>query len=235
LASTEPGGGNRLWSPAPGKGTAPHRPTLVSSIVAALVAMGVVLIFVLIRTSGMTSPSTVRSIPTSSLPNAPSTSSPGLAVTLPAPATTAIPGRAAGPAGCTAGDVSVVTSTDKPWYLPGTSVTVTTILRAAHTCQLTPAAVAPYGCPTTVVIVDALDHQVWPWPGQAEVCSSTASRVLDAGSTETITATWNGKVPTASGVADAPAGSYQAEGTWAWTGAQGEVQRSARSHPFAVS
>ena len=240
MASTESGGGNRLWSPARGKGSAPHRPTLASSIVAALVAMGAVLTFVLIRTDGTTSPS-VRSIPTSSLPDMPGTSSPGPGDTLPAPATTkpssgaTVGGQQGGPAPCSAAEVEIVTNTDKAWYLPGSSVTVTTVLRAAHRCLFTPAAVAPYGCPTTVVVDDALGHQVWPWPGQSEVCSSTASKVLDPGVTEIITATWNGQVPASGGSADAPAGSYRALSTWAWTGTTGEVQRSARSQPFAVS
>ncbi len=240
MSSTQTGDGNRVWSPSPGKGNAPHRPTIASSLVAALVAVGVVLLFVLIRTGGPTVPSNTRTVPTTGVPATPSTTGPPLAQTTP-PTTTASPsasGRSGTTPGlCTVADLHVSTTTDSAWYLPGAPVTATTYLRAVRACVLQPAAVAPYGCATSLVIVDALGHQVWPWANQGEVCTSPASMVLRAGVTESVRSQWNGQVPSGAGSSAAPPGTYQAVGTWAWSAGAGQVpvELSARSQPFSVS
>jgi len=222
LSSTESGGGNRLLSPTRGRGAAPHRPTLASSLVAALVAVGAVLLFVLLRTGGTNVSSNERAPSTASSPTTPTT--------------TGATSTAAGTAACTADEVHVVTRTNRSFAAPGAPITVTTLLRARATCTLVPTAVAPYGCSTTIVVVDALDRQVWPSSGQQEVCSTGASILLRRGVAESVRVTWDGLVHSAGTSAAAPPGTYEAVGSWAWSPGPGQspTEVSARSAPFAI-
>ena len=232
-----------MWSPRKGKGAAPHRPTLASSLVAALLAVGVVLGFVVARDTGPSIPSGQRGLPTTSAP-VPSTSTPSLSTgtTTTSPTTTAphavvTTTSPSGPGPCTPSQVVVTTTTDGSSYPSGATVTVTTLLRAVQACVFQPVAVGPYSCADTVVITDAGGAQQWPWPGQSEQCSPPAPTVLEPGVTESLRAAWNGWVYGGGNEHPAPNGVYQAIGTWAWSAGSGRApyQVSTRSQPFTVT
>jgi hypothetical protein len=130
----------------------------------------------------------------------------------------------------------VATATDSSAYSPGSTVTVTTLLRALRACVFQPVANGPYSCADWVIITDAGGHQVFPSPGQGEQCSPPAATVLQPGVTESLRAAWNQQVQTGGGYAQAPPGYYQAVGTWGWSAGPGQPPYvvSARSSSFAV-
>ena len=240
--ATAAGPPNPLWAPRKGKGAAPHRPTITSSLVAALMAVGVVVGFVLIRTgnptvSGQTAPT--PSIPGTRATVPPGQSSAPLASGAPTTAPTSPPVTSAtsspGTRYCTPADVEVSSATDSSAYGPGRTVTVTTLLRAARTCVFQPVPTGQYSCASTIVVTDAGGSQVFPWPGQPEQCSPPAPTVLQPGVTESLRAAWNQRV-SAGGAQQAQPGSYQALGTWAWSSGPGQApyQVSARSQPFVI-
>lgn len=234
--------GRRLWSPSRGRGAAPHKPTLASSLVAALLAVGVVLGFVVARTSGPSIPSNgsqpTTSVPRVTVPVVSPPVYPAATTSTTSPHTVvSAPSQASGPAPCTPADVSVTTATDASSYPSGGTVTVTTLLRAVRACVFQPVASGPYGCADTVIVVDGSNHQAWPWPGESEQCSPPAATVLQPGVTETLRAAWDGDVYSNGRFVPAPPGTYQAIGTWYWSAGagQGTSRATVASAPFAVS
>lgn len=236
-------GASRLWAPGRGRGAAPHRPTFVSSLVAALLAVGVVLGFVVARTTGPSVPSRGNALPTTSAPAVPSTSLPSrvagtttVPTTAPPQSASATPSGSPGPGPCTPSEVVISTATDSSSYGPGSTVTVTTLVRGVQACVFQPVAVGPYSCADTVVITDAGGTQAWPWPGQAEQCSPPSATVLEPGVTDSLRAAWNGWVYSGGSPQQAPPGVYQAVGTWAWSAGAGRApyEVSTRSQPFTM-
>lgn len=213
-----------------------------SSILTALGAIAVVLAFTAVRgnrTSSSSSPpppgaSTTTSGPAHRLTIVPPTTSPAPPPTT-APATTAT--TAAPLAPCQPGDVRISTVTDAGAYAAGSSVTITTTLSAVRSCIFNPVAGGPYNCPSWIVVTDASDRQVWPWPGEAEQCSEPAATVLGAGDVETLRAAWNGYVATTAGTSvQAPPGYYSAIGAWSWSSGPGNPSvQTSRSNPFVES
>jgi len=210
-------------------------------VVTALIAVAVVLLFVLIRAPGPSAPATQSTPTTGSI--GPRLTTPPRTGTVPrVPATTTggapggAPGGSAAAAACTAADVHIVTTSDKSYYLPGSSVTVTTLLRALRRCEWAPVAVRPYGCAVTVSVVDALGDQDWPAPGQGETCSSPAPTVLRPAVTESVRAMWDGRVVVNGNANPAPPGTYRAVGVWAWSSGPGLplTEITVRSVPFTV-
>jgi hypothetical protein len=218
---------------------------VASSLLAALLAVGVVLGFVLVRTGRPSSSSNHSAATTTSVPSGPTTTIPSVSPrTTSVPTTTSAPARpvvpvptAAPPPGlCTPAEVIVTTSTDESSYATGSTVTVTTLLRALRSCVFQPVAAGPYSCADTIVITDGAGSQVWPAPGEREVCSPPAGAVLQPGATETLRGAWNQVVDTSGHAQQAPPGPYQAAGTWNFSAGPGRppYEVSARSAPFAI-
>lgn len=218
---------------------------MTSSVIVALLAVGIVLGFAAVRTGGRTPSSSSGAIPTVSIPLVPSTTSPATGTTpptvaRPAPTTTAPPApttTAATVGTCRPADVVVATSSDSSSYPPGSTVTVTTTLRDVRECIFTPAPAGPYGCASTIVITDAAGGQVWPSPGQTEQCSSPSSGVLQPGDVQTLRAAWNQQESGPGGLTSqqAPAGQYQAVGTWAWSSGGGAPYQASARSTFSLS
>lgn len=214
---------------------------MASSLVAALLAVGVVLGFVVARTTGPSIPSN-QSTPTTTVPRVsvpvlspPVESVPTSTTAVPQTAVSA-PSQASGPAPCTPADLSITTATDASSYRSGSTVTVTTLLRSVRACVFQPVAAGPYGCADTVVVIDGSNHQAWPWPGESEQCSPPAATVLQPGVTESLRAGWNGEVETDGSFQPAPPGTYEAIGTWSWSAGPGQSPNrvSVASAAFSV-
>lgn len=225
---------------------APHRPRLSSSIMAALVAIGVVLGFVVVRS--VTHNDTARSSASSTTTVPPSTTTTGVQHSVPPPVpsttTTTPPKQATSPPPsttsslCTPSDLTVSAASDAGSYSPGQVVQVTTEVNDVVACTFHPQGAGSYPCPSNVVVVESGGGQVWPVPGQGEQCSPPANQVLEPGDQVTLRAAWNEQVATtAGGTEQAPAGNYQVLGTWSWAAGsgQGPYQVQAYSGTFYVS
>ncbi|MGH7732490.1 MAG: hypothetical protein ACREOE_02020, partial [Gemmatimonadales bacterium] len=140
------------------------------------------------------------------------------------------------PQPCTADDLAVSSSSDRSSYAPGQAVSMVTTLTARRTCVYQPVPTGQYSCAASVVVKSASGAQAWPWQGQGEVCNAPSATTLQAGSTESIVATWNGQVQQGGGQ-DAPPGSYVVAGTWSWSGGSGQppVVVSIASPAFTIS
>ncbi|HLX89256.1 MAG TPA: hypothetical protein VKR22_12475 [Acidimicrobiales bacterium] len=148
------------------------------------------------------------------------------------PPTTTVP-----PQACVPGDIVITTVTDRSSYVPGEAVGITTKLVDQRACIFQPVASGAYACPVTMVVQTSGGSQAWPWPGQGEQCSKPTAGVMQPGTTETVRTIWNGQVSSNGSGADAPAGSYVAQGTWAWSAGPGQPTQmiSAASTPFTIS
>lgn len=229
----------RLWSNATRRSPVPHSPALGSSIIAAVLAVGLVLGLVAVRSNDHTT-SGVRPIPPTSMPRSPTTTAgrhvsateptapPTTSIPPPVTSTTAAPSSAL----CTAADVTVSTKTPDAAYPPGESLEVTTEVTDVTACTFDP--IATDDC---IVVDESSGGQVWPWPNQGEQCSPPAASVLDPGDVETLQAIWNQQVQSVDGQSEAaPPGSYVAVGTWSWaSGGSSPHQAAAASTPFNVS
>ena len=210
----------RLWSTLGAKSPVPHRPRLSSSILAALLAIGVVLGFVATRsthsTNGSFASTTTTTAPTT-VPIVPTT----LPTTSP-PTTTTTAAVASGPVPCTPDEVQVSVSTDTTRYPPGAPVTVTTAVTDVAPCVFTPEAAADVSCPAFLTVTNSAGNQVWPRPGQTEDCSPPAGAVLSPGQQEIVRVVWNQQVSGPSGAAvQAAPGEYQSFATWSWSAGDG--------------
>ncbi|MHB8440023.1 MAG: hypothetical protein ACYDD4_12810 [Acidimicrobiales bacterium] len=217
--------------------TAPHgRPSLQASIVAAVVAVGLVLALVAITSK---STQTNGALPTTSLP-APSTTSsapvPSTQATVPAPparSTTTTTARTVTRVTtttttviipvCSASDFEITTSTDQSTYAPASTVTVTTTLRDLLACVYQPVDSPPYSCSVTLT-VDEGGAQVFPAAGQTETCNDPGRGVIEPGTQIMRSIAWS----------DPPPGTYEALAAWDWAGSSGTVNQSASS-AFTVS
>lgn len=232
MASGRRTGLGRLLSSVTARGPVPHRPTFTASILAALLAVGVVLGFVAFGTTDQAARRAAP--PTTSLPpvHVPSTTlPPTTAATAPptTPPTTTAAATQVGP--CRRADLQVTVSVSG-----GPGVTeVTTELRDLAPCSWQPVAVEGYPCPDTIAVVDAGGSQVWPAPGQAEQCSTPAGRVLTPGQDETLSAAWDDRVPAGGTTVPAPPGRYAAVGTWSWATDAGAPDQASDSQPFTLS
>jgi hypothetical protein len=216
---------------AGGRTPTPHRPALSSSVLAALLAVGVVLGFVAVRT--VTQHDTARSsVSSTTVP--PTTTTTGVQHSAPptvaSTTTTTAASQAASPAPsptsrlCTPSDVSVSSSSDASSYPPGAVVRVSTEVQDLVACTFHPQGGGNYPCPSNVVVVQSGGGQVWPVPGQGEQCSPPADQVLEPGDAVTLRAAWPEQVETTGGTTEqAPAGDYQVLGTWSWAAGSGQV------------
>jgi hypothetical protein len=227
----------RRWlSQAVTRSPVPHRPAVGSMVATALLAVGTVLGFVAVRTVSHRSQGLSAAPPptTTSVPPAPVTA-PSI-VPAPPPTTAPAPAVVASSEQCTPSDVTVTTTTDASSYPPDTYVVVTTVVSDVVPCSFVPDTAAGSSCPSAVSIVNASGTQVWPAPGQGEVCSPPVTRILEPGDVETLRAEWNQAVlSTGDRWAPAPAGTYVALGDWSWAdGGSSPYQAQAPSASFTV-
>ncbi|MDE3087044.1 MAG: hypothetical protein KGJ77_09800 [Acidobacteriota bacterium] len=174
-------------------------------------------------------------LPSASLPVTPATTAPAPATkAASAPATTAPPRTAAAvvpattPAPplqpCTAGDLSVSTTTDRTSYTAGMPVVVVTKVTDLNSCVFTPAAPSGSSCPTAIAVDYAGGG---PAPMGAESCTPPAQTTMNPGSTETVTAT----LP----AGELSPGSYRALGSWGWRTTEGVATAGATSGTFTIA
>lgn len=222
---------------------APHRPARSSSILAALLAVGVVLGFVVLRTSsnhdtvGSSSSSTTTSSPAPSTTQAQQAAPPETSTTTTA-RQLAAPDTVAGSELCTPSDLTVSATSDASSYAPGAAVQVSTVVYDHTACTFDPQGGGGYPCPSNVVVVNGSGDQVWPWPGQGEQCSPPAAQALQPGDQLTLQATWNEQVQTAGGGTEqSPPATYQVLGTWSWSAGSGQTpyQVQGSSTTFSIS
>lgn len=237
----------RLWVSVAGDSVVPHRPTLAASFIVALLAVAVVLGFVAVSDTHTSADGRLVPGLTTSAP-APSTTAPRTNVTLvPAPTTTVTTTATtaagtvstsppASPGWCTPSDLRVSTSTNNANYPAGQAVEVDTDVIDVVACTFDAETAAGQSCPDSVT-VEQSGNQVWPWPGQAEQCSPPAPTVLAPGDRESLAAAWNQQVLTTDGgPRQAPPGTYEAVGTWAWSAGAGRAPHQEQdSATFVVS
>lgn len=224
----------RLWTSVAGDRAVPHRPTVAASLIVALLAVGVVLGLVAVsqdhdspvgtRLPGVTTSTPSTAAPPTNItlvPAAPSTTA-GTTTTIAATTTTAGTSPPTGTEPCTPSELRVSASSNRPSYAPGQTVDVTTEVTDVVACTFDPE--APSGACPDAVVVEQSGAPVWPWPGQQEQCSPPAPTVLEPGQQESLTAAWNQQVRGAGGGGrQAPPGSYDVVGTWAWSGGPGQA------------
>jgi hypothetical protein len=233
LSEERPKGSKRLWVARGGRNSVPHRPTLTSSLMAALLAVGVVIGFVVARNGDHNTQATLMPGSTTTnprvLPDRPVTpvvpaTSPTTTVPVNVPPTTT-----AGPKWCTPADLEVSISTDSSSYALGQTVELTTEVVDLVACLFEVETPAGLTCGDSVA-VDQSGEQLWPWPGQGEECSPPAATVLRPGEEESLAASWNQQVLTTDGTSEQAApGTYDAVGMWAWVVGAGQAPYQAQA------
>jgi hypothetical protein len=215
----------RLWSTIGRKTHVPHRPALSSSILAALLAVGVVLGFVATRASNHPSnsaiPTTTITAPTTTLPTVvvPTTSPP---TTAPPTTTTTTAAVSSASLPCTPAEVRFGVSTDSAYYPPAYRVTITTTVTDVAACVFTPVPGGQLNCPVFVDVTNGGGNQVWPRAGQAENCAPPSAVAMSPGQQAAVTVVWDQQVSGAGGNAQqAPPGEYTAMGFWSWSAGDG--------------
>ena len=214
----------RLWSSMWGKTNHPHRPALSSSIIAALLAVGVVLGFVATRASNhsangafstTTTPPTTTTAPTTTTTTPPTT-------TTTAPTTTTTAAHVANASSpCTPSDVSVSVSARGNRQ----SVGITTAVTDVVACAFTPQPGGSLSCPVFVDVTGGGGNQVWPAAGQSETCSPPRAVAFTPGQQEVVSVDWSPASP----------GSYTANGFWSWSSGGGTPYQGTASASFTVS
>lgn len=217
-------GFRRLWSSIWGKTNHPHRPAVSSSVLAALLAVGVVLGFVATRSSNhpangafsstttTTAPSTTTAPPTTAAPTTTTTAKPTTTTTAAHVANASSP--------CTLSDVRISVSTGGS----SSAVTISTAITDVVACAFTPQAGGSLSCPVFVDVTDAGGNQVWPGAKQPESCSPPNAVAFSPGQQETVSVVWN----------QAQRGSYTANGFWSWSSGGATPQQGSASAPFSV-
>jgi hypothetical protein len=216
----------RLWSSVGGKTHLPHRPALSSSILAALLAVGVVLGFVATRAGNHTRngafASTTTTTPTTTLPNVVvPTTAPTTTTTAPTTTTTTTAVSSAS-LPCTPSEVRIGVSTNSTNYPPAYPVTITTTVTDLSACVFAPQSGGQLSCPVFVDVVNGAGNQVWPRAGQAENCAPPSAGAMSPGQQEIVSVVWDQQVSGAGGGAQqAPPGAYTAMGFWSWSAGDG--------------
>jgi hypothetical protein len=230
----------RLWSSLAAKTHLPHRPAVSSSILAALLAVGVVLGFVATRANHPANGSFASTTTT-----APTTTTPPTVVvpttrptttTAPTTTTTTTAAVATGSLPCTPSEVRVSVSTSSTNYPPAYPVTITTAVTDVTACVFTPQPGGQLTCPVFLDVTNGAGNQVWPRAGQAEGCSPPSAAALTPGQQESVSVVWNQQVSGAGGKPQqAPPGAYTAMAFWSWSAGAGQRPYQAQAQtPFIV-
>jgi hypothetical protein len=206
-----------------GKTNHPHRPALSSSVLAALLAVGVVLGFVATRASNHAAngafSSTTTTAPTTTVPSpttAPTTTAPPATV----PPTTTAPHVVSASSPCTTSDVRLSVSAGGS----SSAVTISTAVTDVVPCTFTPQAGGSLSCPVFVDVTDAGGNQVWPGANQPESCSPPSAVAFSPGQQEVVSVVWSQARP----------GSYTANGFWSWSSGGATPDQGTVNAAFSV-
>ncbi len=213
----------RLWSSLGRKSSVPHRPGWTASVLAALLAIGVVLGFVATRGNHAVNGAFASTTTTSTAPPATVPSTTTTSTTAPPPTTTTTAAAVASGLGpCAPSEVQLSVSTNQSTYSPGTYVTVTTAFTDVAPCVYSPESASNVSCPVYLYVDNSSGSQVWPLAGQSEDCTPPSEGTLSPSQQEVVRVEWNQAVAGPGGkTVQAAAGEYEAVAVWSWYAGSG--------------